>query len=228
MSGDEHPGQGREELEAALASLRKVSRSSIGSIVLLALGIFVVVGALVFSLTRLRPLERAVSAKRDTLTELSRQVEDLRVRKAALVAANDTLSAVARHSPAVARSKAVQRVVAAASNARFGVGFYSLGVSEAQYSQLADSIRAHGYTIIQGAPLTERPGWLSPRSTVMYYAPAAAADAEAMAQQLATWTGQAFRTARGAGLGVPRGEERWTFFVHWVGERRPAPGPPTE
>ena len=51
------------ELRSSLQSVRQLRSSTVGSIILMAIGLAVVAGSFVYGISRLRPLQREISQK---------------------------------------------------------------------------------------------------------------------------------------------------------------------
>ncbi|MBN3815417.1 hypothetical protein G3N57_01805 [Paraburkholderia sp. Se-20369] len=169
----------------------------------------------------------ALLKQRDTLrTEKDR----LTARNEQLVAANLQLDAerrnreaklallldAARATPAVAQSKQLATAAAAASNSLFSVGIYGFGVDASKLQQATEALTGDGYTIIASDMLTVRPPWLAPQATVLFYSADSSDKARDIARQLESVTGLKFNVTRGAGAGIPRGQERTNIRVHLV------------
>jgi hypothetical protein len=192
-----------DALEARIEELGKSSRKAA---YLSMVGLLLVVIAFVYGSLELGALNQQIQQRKAELATLN-------VWKTRLVQANEELAAVAKTStPTVTTSHQVR----AAENAKYAVGVYGFGVPEAQYEQLRTRLAAEGYAISQGSLLLQRPSWLAKASTVLYYADASREKASSIAADLSTITGSNFAVAKGAGLAVVPGQERWTFFVHYV------------
>jgi hypothetical protein len=109
------------------------------------------------------------------------------------------------------------RQVKAAENAKYSVGFFGFRVTAAEYDHAHALLKKDGYAITLTALLERRPSWLANKSSVFYYDEASGAKARSIAEVLSRSTGTEFAVARGAGLAVVPGQERWSFFVHYVG-----------
>jgi len=60
-------------------------------------------------------------------------------------------------------------------------------------------------------------------SAVMYYADTSEQKAGELAREMKRITGSSFEVKRGSRLGVIQGQERWTFFIHWLPNDRRRP-----
>lgn len=72
------------ELRQSLESVRQLRHSALASVVLMLIGVAIVIGSLIYSLTRLRPLERQIAQKQyeiqkseERVTELNRNITEL-------------------------------------------------------------------------------------------------------------------------------------------------------
>jgi hypothetical protein len=145
--------------------------------------------------------------------DLNQQVRDLESRRRSLDAAVTSLVANAVKQPQAA---AQQQVVQFAENARSGIGFYALEADPARFLVAQRALQDRGFALIRGGNLQQRPSWLSPRSTVLYYTSKSKGEAERLAVLAEQLMGKRFDVERGQGLGVTPGEEERTFYVHWI------------
>jgi hypothetical protein len=159
---------------------------------------------------------RYVAELRQKADQIKTEIAALESWKARLVQANEELSVAVK--TATRAAGAVSPNVRAAENAKYAVGVYGFAVSADQYEQVRTRLQTEGYEISQGSLLEHRPSWLSPGSTVLYYEEASREKASNIAADLSKVTGANFAVVRGAGLGVLVGQERWSFFVHYVGK----------
>lgn len=162
----------------------------------------------------------ALRTERDQLTTSNQQ----------LVAANAQLDAerrnretklaqlldAARSTPATAQSQQLASAAAAASNSLYSIGLYAFGIAESKLRQATEALTSDGYTIIANDMLTVRPVWLATQPTVFFYSSESADKARSIARQLESITGLKFEVTRGAGAGIPRGQERTNIRVHLV------------
>ena len=102
-------------------------------------------------------------------------------------------------------------------NFRYIVGFYSYKVSNKNHDDVANYFVGEGYTVRNSTILSNRTNWLAGRSTVLYYADESKSKAKQIADNLGKITKSKFNVKRGAGLGVSTGDEKWTFFIHYIG-----------
>lgn len=102
-------------------------------------------------------------------------------------------------------------------NFRYVVGFYSLNVSDKSHDDVANYFVDRGYTVRNATILNSRTNWLAYHPTVLYYAEESKSKAEKIAEDLSKITKTKFNVQLGKGLGVGAGDEKWTFFVHYIG-----------
>ena len=156
-------------------------------------------------------------------TKLMEEISALTATSKSLRSANEKLVATATAGNQALAAKATtgeqagngQSAIDKLANAKYSIGIYALDSAKG-FADIKEWIRAQGYTILQEANLVNRPPWLSIQSTVLYYDAKSENMARRIADNLFKQTGTGFGVARGAGLGVPKGEEQWTFFVHFV------------
>ena len=101
-------------------------------------------------------------------------------------------------------------------NKKYLVGYYALDVTDSEFTKVLKALGNEGYTIVTHTLLATRTGWLAGESTVLYYSSQSEATATKLADQLTSITGTKFNIKRGAGLGVPKGQEDQRLFVHFV------------
>lgn len=197
--------------------------------------------AVLYLTVRLRPLLDEYARLQSQIRVDSARVDSLQAQSAGLMAdlersrmqkdSLDTLSVRLRHDINALvtwkdtllrriQTSAPQSERDRAENSRYAVGLYGFGVNEAAFQRASKSLETDGYVIAQGGLLSYRPSWLSTRSVVLYYHQDTAARARALAKQLSSLTGVSFTVTRGGGLGVIQGQERWTFFIHYLGSKR--------
>jgi hypothetical protein len=82
-----------EELQRSLGSLDQLRQSALASMLLMVVGAVIVVGALVYSVTQLRPLEQQVAAKQGEVFELEETARVLLQRKDSLLQESDVAQA---------------------------------------------------------------------------------------------------------------------------------------
>jgi len=145
---------------------------------------------------------------------LIKEISALEKTSEGLRVANDRLENITKTSELTSTQ---QSIVDKAANAKFSLGVYAFDISESAYAKVADALMSEGYTISQGTLLTQKPKWLALRSTVLYYDDESKPVANELAARIGRLVGHPIAIQRGAGLGVARGEEKWTFFIHVVG-----------
>ena len=104
--------------------------------------------------------------------------------------------------------------------AGYRVGLVSFGVSVDEFERVRKEILAEGYRQHDNnVHLTQRTSWLAKRPTVIYYDRRLESVAKMLAEKMEKLTGLKFSIQRGAGLGVTKGEEFSTLFIHYMRER---------
>lgn len=73
------------ELQQTLKSVQQLRRSTWTSVLLMSVGVAVVIGSFVYSISRLRPLENQISQKKDEIKKLEGRIEELRKTTQALL-----------------------------------------------------------------------------------------------------------------------------------------------
>lgn len=103
------------------------------------------------------------------------------------------------------------------TNARYAVGVYAYNITKEQFATVRNFISNEGYYMTADSLLQEKPSWLAGKSTVHYYDRESKEKAQQLADALTKLTGIQFVTNHGAGYGVIKGQEKWTFFIHVIG-----------
>ncbi len=133
--------------------------------------------------------------------ELQRQNRDVQVDR--LIAATSS-----------SQSPELQQARAAAANSSIAIAIYSLNMPKTQFDLVTSSLKSNGYTIIKAEMLSTRTPWLATEPTVLYYADETKARAQSIAAVIDKLLGLKTRVARGAGDGIPRGQEKTSVRVH--------------
>lgn len=81
------------ELEKSLAAINKMQRSSSTSVVLMLLGMVIIIGSLIFSVSKLAPLEAQIKEKQEQIAQSTKDIEDLEKKKNLLTLENEQLLA---------------------------------------------------------------------------------------------------------------------------------------
>lgn len=96
----------------------------------------------------------------------------------------------------------------------FIIGLYSLNPSPSEKEKIKNYISQKDFYFNAEYDYDIKPDWMAEKSTVFYYSPSSEIQAEQIASVLKKLTGKKFDTKRGAGLGVVKGKEQVTFFIH--------------
>lgn len=102
------------------------------------------------------------------------------------------------------------------TNSKYLVGYYALNTTKNEFTKVLKFLNDSGYTIVTDKLLSSKPSWMAKNSTVLYYSMQSEEMAKNIAEQLTEKTGTSFNTQRGAGLGVPKGQEYTRLFIHYV------------
>jgi len=163
----------------------------------------------------LQELAKSTSDQEALRNELIGENEFLAARNDKLNLAIFELGEVARRLELNASER---KLVEGAENARFVMSIYSFDYETPKLEAMKNSLSNDGYGISRVLQLPERRDWLALKSTVFYYDNSSARKADIIASKLERVTGQSFEISRGNGLGVPKGQEKWTFFLHAIGD----------
>jgi len=143
---------------------------------------------------------------------LEREIEELSNSAIQLRQANDELQNLIPAKETLSTDQ--EKTLTVAENARYAVGFYSLGATESIFEEIGQYIKSQGYSLVANRSLSEKPDWLANQPTVFYYDAATKNLATTIAQKLSDISGLNFSTSIGAGYGVGKGNEKWTLFIH--------------
>lgn len=115
-----------------------------------------------------------------------------------------------------AETKKANNLVRKAENSKVIVTIYSVNPNSSVKQNIVSTLHSNGYGVDIGYDYSEKPSWMSYSSTVHYYSSKSKQRASEIASQLKNSTGVGFKINRGKGLGVIKGEEQWTIFVHYI------------
>jgi hypothetical protein len=102
------------------------------------------------------------------------------------------------------------------TNSKYSVAIYSLGLDSLLHDNVVDYFIQDGYQVIEHIIYDRREKWLAKQSTVLYYDESSELKAVAIAKELKNKTKISFVVRSGAGLGIPKGQEKWRFYVHVI------------
>lgn len=101
-------------------------------------------------------------------------------------------------------------------NGTFVIGLYSLRPQENRKAAIKRYINDKNFVFDSEYDYSYKQSWMANRSTVFYYSKLSKIHADQMAKDLGSLTGLIFDVRMGAGLGVQKGKEAVTFFIHYV------------
>jgi hypothetical protein len=103
-------------------------------------------------------------------------------------------------------------------NSKYQLGFFSLGATDEEFQNVLKVIIEKGYRIDNRyvGSLNSRPSWLAQSSTILYYRPESKPTAQKLSRLMKEITGIEFIIQPGSGLGVEKGKESSTFFIHYI------------
>jgi cell division protein FtsL len=147
--------------------------------------------------------------------------KELELVKEKLVEKNNRIAELLQKLPEKAKPETSQEVklIRMSQNASYSLGLYAYGVSAEEFNRVSAFVREEGYYVTTETLLENKTSWLAPSSTVFYYHPDAEEKAKKITNNLTKLTGTEFKFGRGAGLAVVKGQEKWTFFVHYIGKK---------
>ncbi|MVN77470.1 hypothetical protein GO988_14130 [Hymenobacter sp. HMF4947] len=128
-----------------------------------------------------------------------------------------TLLESVSETEAARSSVKIQSAVKLANNSLYSIALYGYKIEPAELAKSSTYLAAGGYTVTGATLLPSRPPWLSASSVVLYYDTRTAAVAQAIATALSAQLGLPVAFTKGAGLGIPKGEERRELRIHLVG-----------
>ena len=114
------------------------------------------------------------------------------------------------------RSSQISQQLVSLENTKYTVAVYSLNASQSIHDDIKRYFLNGGYVLDYDWILPERQSWVALKSTVFYYHKDTREKARKIADDLKKITGSDFQVAQGAGLGVVRGQEQWTIFIHYI------------
>jgi hypothetical protein len=114
--------------------------------------------------------------------------------------------------------QSTMELVRAVSNARQLITLHSSGATAAERVEVQTALRDNGYLLELGHDFAahESPKWMAIAPTVFYYHSSSLQTAQNLAKILNESTETNFNVRPGNGLGVMKGQERNTFFIHLI------------
>lgn len=104
------------------------------------------------------------------------------------------------------------------NNSQYLLTVYGYAISEKEYMAVEKRLNSKGYSVNEGYVLSYRPRWLATVPMVLYYDQSSAPKAKELALWMTKMTSVKFGIQKGSGLGVIKGQEKNTFFIHYVGQ----------
>ena len=160
---------------------------------------------------KLRELTKHLELKNEELMEKN---DELEVLRKIVEEQRKKLADAIRGEEERVEDEELTRIV---ENSQYTIGFYSLNPVQSKYRKLSESLAEQGYTVIADTIQKERLGWLAKQSTVLYYHDESITKARELADDMRNLIGINFDLQLGTGLGVKEGEEKSTFFIHYIG-----------
>lgn len=109
----------------------------------------------------------------------------------------------------------VQHTVANSySNEQAIIGLYHVKGSDHNHYEIKAFIEKMDYVLDSEYHYEERPDWMARECTVFYYRKGSRQQAVKIASEMKTITKKDFKVRMGSGLGVGKGNEKNTFFIH--------------
>lgn len=99
----------------------------------------------------------------------------------------------------------------------YRVLFYGYKISWADYHKAVGYLLGRKYEIVDTQMITKKKTYVSDSPVVFYYSADAAQEAGVIAAQMGFLFGKTFPTRMGPGHELPKGKERWSIYVHYVG-----------
>jgi hypothetical protein len=120
--------------------------------------------------------------------------------------------------PSEQKGRQVSEMRARVERSTFIITLHSVGAGVPDRDAVITALNAQGYAVHPGHDFSkdQRPNWMAAQPTLFYYHDASLTEAEAMADILYNSTGVKYDVSRGSGLGVMKGQERNTFFIHLI------------
>ena len=158
------------------------------------------------------------------LTETIIELEDsLDFKGVKYPIASDDMDSVDNKSPRTdeitlkeyTKNPETNKILTQVNNSQYLVTLYSQNITKKEHNRIQEKIKAAGFSTQNGSVLGYSPSWYSKTPKVFYYS----SKSKSIADDLASWLSQElrvkFETSRGNGLGVIKGQEESTFFVHY-------------
>lgn len=152
------------------------------------------------------------------LNNLKTEINTLEAAKQNQTEKSKRLISIVSESSKGNLNSSVKSAVLSVENSFLSIELYGFNVALTSFDLAKNTLTHDGYSLTNAQLLTgHRREWLARTPTVLYYDDRSLNTAKAIAEKLTQKTKIIFTTARGAGLGVVKGEEQISFRIHLVG-----------
>ncbi|MEM6361129.1 MAG: hypothetical protein AAF149_07855 [Bacteroidota bacterium] len=100
-------------------------------------------------------------------------------------------------------------------NSKYIISLFSINARPSKRTTLLNDLSQAGFLVSPGYDYDENPSWMADSSTIFYYNPNSIDVAQEISEILSTENIR-FTLSRGDGLGVKKGFEHLTFYIHYI------------
>ena len=173
------------------------------------------------NLEKLSELKIKSDARVDTLTSI---ILELEKSKDSLILSHKKTETITKESELELseKRKNLYNEIERLKNSKYLITNHSYMFPVSGRRKISAYLKNEGYSKIEGWTYDDegkKPSWMSLNSTVLFYSEKSEEKAQKIAENLSELTGHKYGTTRGKGLGVIKGQEDVTFFIHSVGTK---------
>lgn len=163
----------------------------------------------------LQRVKQEIVLKNEEISRIQENIISYRREADNLREANISIRALASQKEGLTPEE--ERKIVEADNANYLVSYLAYNVSEQKHKKIEDFLQNQGYNILRKSVIeNHKPDWFSSQSTVLYYDESTQEKAESIAKNLEDNTGVKFIVVKGAGKGVQKSLEKWSFIIHHI------------
>jgi len=163
----------------------------------------------------LQKLKQEIVLKNEEISQIQDNISYYRRESDNLRQANIAIRALAVQKEDLTPEE--EKRIHEANNANYLVNYLIYNVDEVRHKKIEDFLQTQGYNIFRKSIIeNHKPEWFSSQSTILYYDESSKEKAQEIANSLETHTGVKFVVAKGAGKGVQKSLEKWSFIIHHI------------
>ena len=163
----------------------------------------------------LQGVRQEIVLKNEEINRIQENITSYRLEADNLRQANISIRALASQKEDLTPEE--EKKIAEANNANYLVSYLAYNVNALKHKKIEDFLQNQGYNILRKSVIeNHKPDWFSSQATVLYYDESTQERAEDIAKSLEENMGVKFIVVKGAGKGVQKSLEKWSFIIHHI------------